>query len=153
MSHSAPQSSHAVPSAGHEYREVNIKLILLSTAIMVGVVLIVSFFTVGLFDFLNRHAGPVDQTTSLERPVEVPPEPRVLEHPGEQLPVLRQTEDRVLNTYGWLDQKTGQTRIPVDRAIDLVAQRGLPVAPAPGAVAPAKKASAPAAAQKENGGK
>lgn len=155
MSHSAHQAQHAANGApGYEHREVNIKLILFSTVIMVMVVLVTCFITVGIFDFLNAHSGPVDQTTSLARPKEVPPEPRVLEHPWEQLPVLRETEDRVLNTYGWLDEKTGQVRIPVDRAIDLVAQRGLPVRPEGGSAPAVKKAIAPAVvAPKGNSGK
>ena len=155
MSHSASHNSSPTTGAsGYERREVNVKLILFSTAVMVTIVLTVCFFTVALFDFLNKHSGPVDQTTTLQRPKETPPEPRGLEHPWEQLPVLRSTEDRVLNSYAWLDQKTDQVRIPVDRALDLIAERGLPVAPRAGAQATVKKTMARSAAPlKENGGK
>ncbi len=31
-----------------------------------------------------------------------------------------------LNTYAWVDKDAGVVRIPVDRAIDLLAQKGLP---------------------------
>ena len=31
-----------------------------------------------------------------------------------------------LNTYGWVDRKAGVAHIPVDRAIDILAKRGLP---------------------------
>lgn len=154
MSHSTQPGSTANGALGHEPREVNIKLILFSTVIIVLVVLVACFVSVEIFDFLNAHSSPIDQTTSLTRPVETPPEPRVLEHPYEQYPVLRQTEDRVLNSYGWLDQKTGQVRVPVDRAIDLIAQRGLPAASDATASGAAKKTSAPhVTAQKENSGK
>jgi hypothetical protein len=34
-------------------------------------------------------------------------------------------EDKVLNTY-YKDEKTGQIRIPIDRAIEIVAKKGLP---------------------------
>ncbi len=61
--------------------------------------------------------------------------------------VLKQ--EKQLHSYDWVDEKTGVARIPIDRAMELIAQRGLPVyAPgsantaASGAKAPAKKAAA-----------
>lgn len=40
---------------------------------------------------------------------------------------LRPGEDKVLHSYGWVDEKKGIARIPIDRAIDIIAQQGLPV--------------------------
>src|SRR5438132_4494267 len=42
---------------------------------------------------------------------------------------LRATEDALLNTYGWIDRENGVVHIPIQRAMDLVLQRGLPVRP------------------------
>ena len=39
-------------------------------------------------------------------------------------------EDLLLENYSWADRSQGKVRIPIDRAIQLLAQRGLPVAPA-----------------------
>ena len=52
-------------------------------------------------------------------------------------------QDEVLGSYDWVDQKNGVVRIPIDRAIDTIAEHGLPVIPA----GEAAKASAPAKAQ------
>ncbi len=38
-------------------------------------------------------------------------------------------QDQVLESYDWVDQKNGVVRIPIEQAIDLLAQRGLPVLP------------------------
>jgi hypothetical protein len=46
-----------------------------------------------------------------------------------QLDDQRLREEDILNTYGWTDQKAGVAHIPIDRAMALIAQRGLPVAP------------------------
>jgi hypothetical protein len=57
-------------------------------------------------------------------------------------------QDRVLGSYDWVDKNNGVVRIPIDRAIDLVAERGLPVIPADAvanASATAKAPTAPAA--------
>lgn len=36
-----------------------------------------------------------------------------------------------LNSYGWVDQKNGVAHIPIERAIDIMSQQGLPVRPQP----------------------
>lgn len=41
---------------------------------------------------------------------------------------LLKQEDQ-LNSYGWVDQQAGVAHIPIDRAMDLIVQRGLPVLP------------------------
>ncbi len=44
-----------------------------------------------------------------------------------QLDKIRIDEAQTLSSYDWIDQKAGTVRIPIDRAMDLIAQRGLPV--------------------------
>ncbi|MEO8481637.1 MAG: hypothetical protein ABI634_05455 [Acidobacteriota bacterium] len=57
------------------------------------------------------------------------------------LKAFRDAEDSALHHYGWVDQGSQVVRLPIDRAKDLVIERGLPVRPAAPAVA------APAAAK------
>jgi hypothetical protein len=45
------------------------------------------------------------------------------------LRAMRDAEDKVLNGYGWVDQSKGVVRVPIAKAIDLLAQRGLPARP------------------------
>jgi hypothetical protein len=56
----------------------------------------------------------------------LPPEPRLEDQPGVTAEFVRSREEPVLNGYGWVDQKNGVARIPIQRAMDLVAQQGLP---------------------------
>lgn len=39
---------------------------------------------------------------------------------------LYKAQNDDLNSYGWVDRRNGVVRIPVDRAMDLILQRGLP---------------------------
>jgi cytochrome c oxidase cbb3-type subunit III len=43
-----------------------------------------------------------------------------------RLKEMRATEDAVLHSYGWVDQAAGIVRIPIERAMELLAERGLP---------------------------
>jgi hypothetical protein len=38
-------------------------------------------------------------------------------------------QDKALASYDWIDQKNGVVRIPIERAMDLLVERGLPVLP------------------------
>jgi hypothetical protein len=59
------------------------------------------------------------------------PTPRVQTDDGNQdVADLHEREDLLLENYSWADQSQGKVRIPIERAIELIAQRGLPVAPA-----------------------
>jgi len=59
------------------------------------------------------------------------PTPRLLTDDGDQdVADLHAREDLLLNNYSWVDQSKGTVRIPVAQAMQLIAQRGLPVAPA-----------------------
>lgn len=44
-----------------------------------------------------------------------------------QLDKIRRDEEETLSTYNYIDKSAGTVRIPIDRAMDLIAQRGLPV--------------------------
>jgi hypothetical protein len=55
------------------------------------------------------------------------PDPRLEVDERGQLNGIRLAEENTLYSYGWVDEKAGTVRIPIDRAIDLLAQRGLPV--------------------------
>jgi len=39
-------------------------------------------------------------------------------------------QDQALESYDWVDQKSGIVHIPIQQAMDLIVQRGLPVLPA-----------------------
>lgn len=44
-----------------------------------------------------------------------------------QLDKIRRDEEETLSTYNYIDKSAGTVRIPIDRAMDLIVQRGLPV--------------------------
>jgi hypothetical protein len=58
------------------------------------------------------------------------PTPRVQTDDGNQdVADLHAREDLLLDNYTWLDQSKGTVRIPIERAMEIIAQKGLPVAP------------------------
>ena len=57
------------------------------------------------------------------------PSPRLEVDERSQLNSIRLAEENTLHSYGWVDEKAGTVRIPIERAMDLLVRRGLPVRP------------------------
>jgi hypothetical protein len=68
----------------------------------------------------TRHVAPRYPQTAF-------PSPRLEEDERGQLNGIRLEQDNTLYSYGWVDEKAGTVRIPIERAMDLLVQRGLPV--------------------------
>jgi hypothetical protein len=54
------------------------------------------------------------------------PEPQLETNERTELNTIRLHEEDTLSTYGYVDENAGTVRIPIDRAMELLAQRGLP---------------------------
>ena len=127
------QLKHSL-AAGHETRDLSIRGILLfgiGLVIMGAITLVV---TTALLVLSSRQGGitfryPPLGLSNVPAPAP-PPEPHLESVPGQQLQELRTNEDQILHSYGWVDQKNGIVRIPIERAIELLSQQGLPSRPA-----------------------
>jgi hypothetical protein len=102
-------------------------------------------------------ASPTIENGRLVSGTDGPPAPGLLVTESTVLHDFRKSEDEILTTYGWMDKSSQIVRIPVDRAKELILERGLPARAAGAAAAPATpvKAAAPkaAAAATPKGGK
>ena len=57
------------------------------------------------------------------------PLPHLQDRPGSDLAAFRAREDAVLHDYGWVDKDAGVVRIPIEEAMRILAERGLPSPP------------------------
>jgi hypothetical protein len=115
---------HSPNGAGHEESEVSVRLIVVSLAFLAVATAVVFVLVVGIFRYFYTSYS-TEEATRLSQPV-VPPEPRIEVAPYEQLQQLRIKEDHILSSYAYVDKATGVVRVPIDRAIDMLAAKGLP---------------------------
>jgi hypothetical protein len=154
------QSSEHIdnPDVAHEHSDVNVRGIFgFGIGLALGTAL-VSLLLWGAFsvmvDQFTPGPSPTASPLTRNRPV-VPesqkhaestfPEPRLQPNASEDLAKFRQEEHRRLNSYGWVDQNRGIAHIPIERAKQLVLERGLPVRAA-GTAPPSAPPPAPPAA-------
>ena len=112
---------------GYETRDASIRGLVLfavglaATLVLVFIGMVVVFHYFSRSQSLGAPASPFVDVRTL------PPQPRLQVEPRTDLEHLRRHEDELLNSYGWVDPKAGLVRIPIDRAMDLLLQKGLPV--------------------------
>lgn len=80
------------------------------------------------FDFLTHHRAAVSPPPlpAELRGNPMPPQPRLQQSPRQDLKAMRAREDWELNHYFWVDKPKGTVAIPIERAMDLLAARGIP---------------------------
>ncbi|HEY2906984.1 MAG TPA: hypothetical protein VGJ29_13870 [Vicinamibacterales bacterium] len=117
------------PTTHHETSDINIRgVFAFGIALFVAAVLI-HFMIWLLFMYFNgrESVARMPQYPLAVGQHRVPPEPRLQTNPREDLRDLRASEDAILNGYGWVDRNNGVVHIPIDEAMKLTLQRGLPV--------------------------
>jgi hypothetical protein len=116
------------PETHHEESDIDIRGVfrfvigLFVTAVAVFGVIWALF---GYFD--RREARAVPDFPLAAGRERVPPQPRLQVTPREDFKDLRVTQETELESYQWIDRDAGRVRIPIDQAMRLVLERGLPV--------------------------
>ncbi len=112
-----------------ETSDVNVGGVVAFTIALVVVGVVIHGAVWAFYRYLGREAA---RPATLEYPLAVdalrrlPPEPRLQTDPRDDLANMRRAEDRILNSYGWVDRNAGVVRIPIEQAMKLTVERGLP---------------------------
>jgi hypothetical protein len=135
---------------------------IIASLLALGVIGIAVYFIVfGMYKFLDRYeaehvsenpmvaAEPDTRKMDDKRVESTFPNPRLQKNDVREMRDQIEAEENLLERYSWVDEPGGTARIPIERAIELTAERGLPVrqAAAPANVPPAKAAPAAKAAK------
>jgi len=149
-----PEKHPVDASSGYERSDANIRgivVFLVALLVFVGVIGLLCYGIGKVFNaHMNKEDGPTSKwtkTVNVRQLGNMPsspelqnkvadlmqsfPTPRVQTDNGDQdIADLHAREDLLLDNYSWVNQSQGKVRIPIERAMELIAQRGLPVAPA-----------------------
>jgi hypothetical protein len=148
-----PEKHEVDASAGYERSDASVTgivVFLTALAILVAVVGVLCYGIGKVFnEHMNKEDGPNSKWTKtvdvrqlgnfpsspelqnkMAEITQTFPTPRVQIDNGDQdVADLHAREDLLLNNYSWVNQSQGKVRIPIERAMELIVQRGLPVAP------------------------
>ncbi len=113
--------------SGHEKTDADVPRIGRFLAALVVLIMVSMAAMWGMFVFLSKR--PEAPATLMEAQRVLPPAPRLQINNSEDLTALRARQRKTISSYGWVDRSAGVVRIPVERAMDLVAERGLTATP------------------------
>jgi len=124
----ADTNSHHAGAAHTEGDGVNYRGIVVFVAILVITTVVCELIVVGMFKMFDSQAKSTGVARApLSAPAgTLPPGPNLLLDEPANLTTFRAKEANELTTYGWLDKSAGSVRLPIDRAKDLIIERGLP---------------------------
>jgi hypothetical protein len=135
---------HPVTPAGHgdyERSDIGVRGVLYFLAGLAVAVVFAYLIVAGIYSFLDKRSAaeqapvnplitnaPADtRHIANDYPQSTFPNPKLEVDERGQLNDIRLKEEQTLSTYDYIDKNAGTIRIPIDRAMDLIAQRGLPV--------------------------
>lgn len=86
-----------------------------------------------VFNYFAHHQGLGPPASPFDNARQLPPAnvPVLLANPAQDMNEYRKSQEKTLTSYGWVNEKAGVVRIPIQRAMDLLLERGLPVKTAP----------------------
>ncbi|MFN3323120.1 MAG: hypothetical protein ACK5AZ_06470 [Bryobacteraceae bacterium] len=110
----------------YERTDANLRAILWFAGALVGSVVVIQYLLFGFYVLLDR-ATPEPVLSPLAPPRELPPQPRLQVSPALDMETYRQQEEAILEGYSLAPHEMDRYRIPIERAKDLLLERGLPV--------------------------
>lgn len=116
------------PERDHERKDVDVAS-LFTIVLTLFVLCVVIFLSVMVLMHYFKSHEPAKTSGQANMPItraDEFPAPRLEVKPGASLADLRAAEDADLNSFGWVDRSAGIVRIPIDRAMQLILERGLP---------------------------
>ena len=118
----------------HEESDVNVAAILRYGLGLFAVAVVVHIFLwwlLGAYERQNERAQTQVFPMAADQQDRLPPAPRFQDNPQQELQQLREKQKALLEGYGWVNKEAGVVRIPIEDAMKLVVDRGLPTREGP----------------------
>ena len=115
------------PRRSHETSDANVRNLIIF-GIGLSLLVIAGLLVSGtVFHYFVGHQGLGPPASPFENVRTLPPEPRLQVTAPKELKQYKAAQDEILNNYRWVDQQSGIVRIPIERAMDILLERGFTV--------------------------
>jgi hypothetical protein len=112
---------------GYETSDAHLKSVAMLVALTVGIALVGVVSMWFLFGYIVERDTSRDTPPSPLADTRAPfTGPRLQVSETQNMKAMKAAEQEVLESYDWVDREAGIVRIPIERAIDLLAERGFP---------------------------
>ncbi len=116
------------PNTGYETSDVDPKPIIWFAVALAAMLVVTIAAMAWMFDYLTAREKQLDTSGSpLADTREIPKAPQLQVTPSSDLTQLRAREQARLDSYGWVDRQEGLVHIPIERAMEMLAEPSPPV--------------------------
>lgn len=118
------------PGAKYEHTDIDVSVgykfgLWLGISMLISIGIVTGVFK--LFESQQTSANALAQKYPLAvGQHKEPPTPHLQSQPFKDVYMLRQAEAEKLGSYGWVDKDGGIARLPIDRAMELMLEKGFP---------------------------
>ena len=113
--------------SGHETTDADAKPIvgfLIALGLLLVLVMIAMMVMYNVLEARFERAGrDISPLIDVEQ---IPPDPKLQVNPTQELAEVEAWETERLTSYGWVDKDTGVFHIPIERAMEVLVESGLP---------------------------
>ncbi len=114
---------------GYEKQDVGFRFAMTFVVGLIAAVVVALIITAWFYRLLLPSPPRQEQVDTAPR--RLPPAPVLQADPARDMQKYRESENLKASSYGWVDQNKGIVRVPVQRAMEMVAEQGLPQWQAP----------------------
>jgi hypothetical protein len=140
-----PQTTRTTETEhGHEANKLSVRGLVLFASALVALTTAVELILGGVMNGLYTESKSQRSPSLFKEEPESLPAPRLQDNPAGELAAFKQAELSHLNGYGWVEEEKGIAHIPIARAIEILAERGLPKGSGSAAALTPAEAAAPA---------
>jgi hypothetical protein len=122
-SHGAP-----APSPGYETRDANVRGVFGFMVILSLVLVFTALLCWGLFRHFSAGQANRAPASPFSETRQLPTGPQLQVNPRQDLLRFRAEQEHSLESYSWENRGDGIVRVPIERAMEMLLQKGLPVA-------------------------
>ncbi|MGI8469300.1 MAG: hypothetical protein ACR2N3_12695 [Pyrinomonadaceae bacterium] len=112
-----------------ERKDANARALAWIGAGIVVTAILLELFLYLFYQGIKNAAAPSPQLPALSVVREqqnAPTEPQLQVNPVADMKQFREQENEKLNNYGWVNREQGVVRIPIEQAMKLIVEKGLP---------------------------
>ena len=121
-------ASRSTASPAYETRDANARGVF-TFLVILGIVLVVVYLACwGMFRYFSAHAVAGSATDSpFADTRQLPLGPQLQVNPRQDWLKYREEQEKSLETYEWVNRSAGPVRVPIEKAMELLVKKGVPV--------------------------
>jgi hypothetical protein len=128
---SSMDKTHGAPAAlpRYEARDANVRGVFAFLAVLSLVLIFTALLCWGMFKYFSAARATRLPASPFAGARQLPAGPQLQVNPREDLKKFRAQQEHALESYSWENKEDGTVRVPIERAMEMLLQKGLPVAP------------------------